>query len=159
MHNLVIKNTKNLVILYVSYCKLPYIGNLSTENKQKLSNIAICIVKIIVFSTFKIGLFGLFKIDLFSVKELVPKYPRSFTVYRFTCPDSNASQVTYAGKQNNSPLNKERRIKEHLETDSKSHIFKPLNFNRNCKLCDSEDSWNPPIIKGRGGGGGGLSKK
>ena len=84
MHNLVIKNTKNLVILYVSYCKLPYIGNLSTENKQKLSNIAICIVKIIVFSTFKIG-------DLFSVKESVPKYPRSFTVYRFTCPDSNAS--------------------------------------------------------------------
>ena len=31
------------------------------------------------------------------------------------------------------------RIKEHLEIDSKSHIFKRLSTNRNCKeLCDTK---------------------
>ena len=64
---------------YVSYYKLPYIGNLSTEIKQKIikhcrnycksTNIKI------VFSPFKVG-------DLISVKASVPKYLRSFVVYR-----------------------------------------------------------------------------
>ena len=38
----------------------------------------------IVFSPFKVG-------NLFSVKGSVPKYLRSFVVYRFTCPGCNAS--------------------------------------------------------------------
>ena len=77
---------------YVSYYKLPYIGTLSTEIKQK--NIKHCKyyckntnsnIKI-VFSPFKVG-------DLFSVKESVSKYLRSFVVYRFTCPGCNASYI------------------------------------------------------------------
>ena len=115
---------------YVSYYKLPYIGNLSTEIKQKIikhcryyckgTNIKI------VFSPFKVG-------DLFSVKESVPKYLRSFVVYRFTCPACNASYIGETTRHLST------RIKEHLETESKSHIFKHLNINRNCKeLCDTE---------------------
>ena len=103
---------------------------MSTEIKQKIikhcryycknTNIKI------VFSSLKVG-------ALFSVKESVPKYLRSFVVYRFTCPGCNAS---YIGETTRHLSTK---IKEHLETDSKSHIFKHLNINRNCKeLCDTE---------------------
>ena len=79
----------------------------------------------ILFSQFKVG-------DLFSVKESVPKYLRSFIVYRFICPDNNAS---YGETTRHLTM----RIKEHLETDSKSHILKHLSTNRHCKkLCDTE---------------------
>ena len=74
----------------------------------------------IVFSTFKVG-------HLFSVKESAPKYLRSFVVYRFTCPGCNAS---YIGE---TTQHLTTRIKEHLETDSKSHIFKHLSTKRGCK--------------------------
>ena len=103
---------------------------MSTEIKQKIikhyqyycksTNIKI------VFLPFKVG-------DLFSVKESVPKYLRSFVVYRFTCSGCNASYIGETTRHLST------RIKEHLETDSKSHIFKHLNINRNCKeLCGTE---------------------
>ena len=63
----------------------------------------------------------------------VPKYLRSFIVYMFSCRGCNAS---YIGE---TTCHLTARIKEHLETDSKSHIFKHLSTNRNCEeLCDSE---------------------
>ena len=63
----------------------------------------------------------------------MPKYLRSFVVYRFTCLGCNAS---YIGE---TTCHLTTRIKEHLKTDSKSHIFKNLDTNRNCKdLCDTE---------------------
>ena len=115
---------------YVSYYKLPYIGNLSTEIKQKIIKHCKYYCKStnirIVFSLFKVG-------DFFSVKESVLKYLRSFIVYRFTCPVCNAS---YIGETTRHLIT---RIKEHLQTDSKSHNFKHLDTNRNCKeLCDTE---------------------
>ena len=115
---------------YVSYYKLPYIANLSTEIKQKIIKHCQYYCKStnvkIVFSPFKVG-------DLFSVKESVPKYLRSFVVYRFTCPGCNAS---YIGETTRHVTT---RIKEHLETDSKSHVFKHLDTNRNRKeLWDTE---------------------
>ena len=71
--------------------------------------------------------------DLFSVKESVPKYVRSFVVYRFICPGCNTSYIGETIRHLTT------RIKEHRETDSKSHIFKHLNTNRNCKeLCNTE---------------------
>ena len=80
----------------------------------------------ILFSQFKVG-------DLFSVKESVPKYLRSFIVYRFTCPGCNASYIGETTRHLTT------RIKEHLETDSKSQILKHLNTNKNCKeLCNTE---------------------
>ena len=111
---------------YVSYYKLPYIGNLLTEIIKyckyccKSTNIKIA------FSPFKVG-------DLFSVNESGPKYLRSFVVYRFTCPGCN---VSYIGETTHHLT---MRIKEHLETDSESHIFKHLKTNKNWKeLCDIE---------------------
>ena len=80
----------------------------------------------IVFSLFKVG-------DLFRVKEPVHKYLRSFAVYRFTGPGCFASYIGETTRQLTT------RIKEHLETDPKSHVFKHLNTNKNCReLCDTE---------------------
>ena len=73
----------------------------------------------IVFTPLKVG-------DLFSVKESVPTYPRSFVVFRFTVPGCNAS--CYIGE---TTRHSTTRIKEHLETDSKSHIFKPIPADNN----------------------------
>ena len=93
---------------YVSYYKPPYTGNLSTEIKQKIIKHCRYYCKStnikIVFSPFKVG-------DLFSVKESVPKYLRSFVMYRFACSDCNAS---YIGE---TTCHLSTRIKEHLETD------------------------------------------
>ena len=115
---------------YVSYYKLPYIGNLSTEIKQKVVKYCKYYCKStnikIAFSPFKVG-------NLFSVKGSVPKYLRSVVVYRFTCPGCNASYIGETTRHLTT------RIKEHLETDSKSHIFKHLYTNRKCKeLCNAK---------------------
>ena len=115
---------------YVSYYKLTYIGHFWIEIKQKVTKHCKYSRKStnikIIFLSFKVG-------NLFSAKESVPKYLRSFVVYRFICPDSNAS---YIGETTRHLTMK---IKEHWETDSKSHIFKHLSTKRNCKkLCDTE---------------------
>ena len=57
----------------------------------------------------------------------MPKYLRSFVVNRFTCPGCNASYIGETTRHLTT------RIKEHLETDSKSHIFKHLDINRKCE--------------------------
>ena len=74
---------------------------------KKVSNIVNIIVKNpnikIVFLRFKVG-------DLFSVKESLSK-SRSFVVYSFACPGSNAS---FIGETTGHLTT---RIKEHLQTD------------------------------------------
>ena len=63
----------------------------------------------------------------------MPKYLKSFVVCRFTCPGRNAN---YGGE---TTCYLTTRIKQHLETDSRSHIFKHFSTNRNCKeLCDAK---------------------
>ena len=110
---------------------MPYIGNLSTEIKQKITKHCKYYCKStnikIVFAPFKVGY-------LFSVKESVPKYLKSFVIYRFTCPACNAS---YTGEI---PRHLTTRIKQLLETNSKSHIFKHLETNRKCKEFEIIDS-------------------
>ena len=115
MTNLVMKDTNNLVTLHMFHITNYFIlENLSAEMKQKIikhfkyycksTNIKIG------FSPFNVG-------DLFSVKESVPKYLRSFVVYKFICPGYNAS---YIGETTSHLTT---RIKEHLETDSKVLYF------------------------------------
>ena len=110
---------------------MPYIGNLSTEIKQKIAKHCKYYCKStnikIVFAPFKVGY-------LFSVKESVPKYLKSFVIYRFTCPACNASYIGEITRHLTT------RIKELLETDSKSHIFKHLETNRKCKEFEIIDS-------------------
>ena len=109
---------------YVSYYKLTYIGHFWIEIKQKVTKHCKYSRKStnikIIFLSFKVG-------NLFSAKESVPKYLRSFVVYRFICPGCNASSI---GETTRDLTTK---IKEHLETESKSHIFKHLDSNRKCK--------------------------
>ena len=63
----------------------------------------------------------------------MPKYLRSFVAYRVTCLSCNTSYIGETTRHLTT------RIKELLETGSKSHIFKHLNTNRNCKeLRDTE---------------------
>ena len=110
---------------------MPYIGNLSAEIKKKITKHCKYYRKStnikIVFSPFKVGY-------LFSVKELVPKYLKSFAIYRFTCPACNASYIGEITRHLTT------RIKELLETDSKSHVFKHLDTNRKCKEFEIIDS-------------------
>ena len=127
MNTLVIKNTKTLVILYRFILQTAWYWKFVDRNLKlhckyccKNTNIKIA------FPTFKVG-------DLFSVKNSVPKYPKYFIVYRFTCPGCNASDI------GETTHHLSKKFKEHLKTDSKPHIFKHLSINRNCKeLCDAE---------------------
>ena len=59
-------------------------------------------------------------VDLFIVKESVPKYLLSFLVYKFTCPGCNTD---YIGQTTHYLTT---RIKEHSESEPKSHICKHL---------------------------------
>ena len=127
LHNLVIKKQKEPSnSTSVSYYKLPYIGKLTTKiSKRRKYHFKNTNIKVFL-SPFKVG-------DLFSAKESVPKYQRYFVVYRSTCP---GCYTCYIGETTRHLI---KRIKEHLETESKSHISKQLNTNRNCKkMCHTE---------------------
>ena len=72
-------------------------------------------------------------VDLVNVQESVPKYLSHFAIYRFPYPGYNASYIGETTRYLTTT------IKEHLESDSKSHIFKHLCRDRNFKeLCDTE---------------------
>ena len=78
----------------------------------------------IVFSPFKLQ-------DLFSSKDCLPVALKSFVVYKFTCA---GCQSCYIGE---TKRHLPTRIKEHLQTDTKSHIIQHLNEYSNCRdLCD-----------------------
>ena len=58
---------------------------------------------------------------MFSVKYAIPKLLKSFVVYKFVFPGCIA---LYIGE---TTRHLSTRMKEHLERDKKSHIFKHLN--------------------------------
>ena len=61
----------------------------------------------------------------------LPVALKSFVVYTFTCA---GCQSCYIGETKH---HLPRRIKKHLQTDTKSHILQHLNENPNCRdLCD-----------------------
>ena len=112
----------------VSYYKLPYIGSYSNSTKKKIYELCKTFCKNtsvkLVFSPFKLQ-------DLFSSKDFLPVALKSFVVYKFTCA---GCQSCYIGEtKHHLPT----RIKEHLQTDTKSHILQHLNENPICRdLCD-----------------------
>ena len=113
-----------------NYYKLPYIGHFSKTRKQKLKEICDQYCKDlsikIVLTSFKVY-------DLFSVKDGIPKLLKSFGVYKFVCPGCSACYI------DETTLHLSTRIKEHLEKDKKSHIFKHLYENHNCKSLSTPD--------------------
>ena len=75
-----------------------------------------------MFSSFKISSF-------FSMKDSVPLDLRSCVVYKFVCASCKAD---YIGR---TKRHLSTRIKEHLETDKKSHVYKHLDESQRCKAC------------------------
>ena len=99
----------------VHYFKLPYISNLSHYIKNKLSKHS----KELCKENFNFKLvFNLFKVkNYFSHKDPIP----DFLVYKFTCVSCSCSYIGETCHYFKT------RIGEHIEKDSKSHIFKYLN--------------------------------
>ena len=69
---------------------------------------------------------------MFSVKDVIPKLLKSFVVYKFRCPGCNACYIGETTRHLSTM------IEEHLE-NKKSHIFKHLNENHNCKSLSNPD--------------------
>ena len=106
-------------------------GSYSNSTKTKIYELCKTFCKNtnvkIVFSPFKLQ-------DLFSSKDCLPVALKSFVMYKFTCA---VCQSCYIGE---TKCLLPTRIKEHQQTDTKSHILQHLNENPNCRdLCDN--SW------------------
>ena len=112
----------------ISYYKLPYIGSYSNSTKKKIYELCKTFCKNtsvkLIFSPFKLQ-------DLFSSKDFLPVALKSFVVYKFSFA---GCQSCYIGE---TIRHLPTRIKEHLQTETKSHILQHLNENSNCRdLCD-----------------------
>ena len=70
---------------------------------------------------------------MFNVKDPIPKSLKFFVVYKLVCLGCNAC---YIGETNH---HLSTSIKEHLETDKKSHIFAHLVRNETCKILSTEN--------------------
>ena len=120
------------------YFKLPYIGQYSTLVKQKLKNLVIqnCdkIDARFIFISHKVG-------QYFSNKDLIPKELQSYVVYKFTCGCCNASYIGETSRHLST------RIKEHLESDKESAVYKHLHAKtRQSRLCKRKSNADSFII-------------
>ena len=99
------------------FFKLPYVGPFSIVAQNRLRKLLkrycnILDVKL-AFSSFKIR-------NMFSVKDPVPVELCSKVVYKFTCASCNSCYVGETSRHLST------RIREHLNRDRTSHIFKHL---------------------------------
>ena len=112
------------------YYKLPYIGHISTDVKRKINRFCKFYCKSlsikIVLTPFKVA-------DMVNVKDPIPKFLKSFVVYKFVCPGCNACYIGETTRHLST------RITEHLEMVKKSHIFSHLVNNENCKALSTEN--------------------
>ena len=119
-----INATKNVV----RYYKLPYIDHILTDVKRKINRFCKFYCKSlsikIVLTPFK---------DMLNLKYPIPKSLKSFVVYTFVFPGCNACYIGQTTRHLSA------RIKEHLETDKKSHIFAHLAINKTCKALSTEN--------------------
>ena len=72
---------------------------------------------------------------MFNVKDPILKFLKSFVDYKFVYPGCNACYIGETTRHLSA------RIKEHLETDKKSHIFAHLVNNETCKALSTENSF------------------
>ena len=108
----------------VHYFKLPYIGNLSHDIKNKLSKLC----KEFCKENFNIKLvFNSFKIkNHFAYKDPIPNDLESFLAYKLTCASYSSSYIGETCRHLKS------RIDGHIKKDNKSHIFKHLHSSTTC---------------------------
>ena len=125
------KESTNIGHNYKSVCyyKLPYIGSYPSSTKKK--NYQLCKKTFCKNTIAKIVFFTIQVAGHFFSKYCLPVALKSFVVYEFTCA---GCQSCYIGETKFHLLT---RIKEHLQTDTKSHILQHLNENLTCRdLCD-----------------------
>ena len=111
------------------YFKLPYIGKYSVITKHKIGDIVKRYCKNIgvtlIFTTTKIK-------DSFSYKDKLDFSHKAFVVYKFICAGCNSSYIGETERHLST------RIREHMITDKKSHIYKHLQSSLRChELSDS----------------------
>ena len=70
------------------------------------------------------------------MKDRVPFDLRSYVVYKFVCGSCKADYIGLMKRHLST------RIKEHLETDKKSHVYKHLNESQRCKALISNDCFS-----------------
>ena len=70
---------------------------------------------------------------MFNVKDPIPKYLKSFVVYKFVCLGCNACYIC------ETTCHFSKRINVHLEMNKKSHIFAHLVNNETCKALSTEN--------------------
>ena len=70
---------------------------------------------------------------MFNVKDPILKFLKCFVVYKFVCPGSNVCCIGETTRHLST------RIKGHLQTDKKSHIFAHLVNNETCKALSTEN--------------------
>ena len=73
---------------------------------------------------------------MFSTKDKIPSFLKSMVVYKFVCASCNACYVGETARH------LPTRIKEHLKTDKKSHIYQHLSSNQNCFNCCTDDCFS-----------------
>ena len=73
---------------------------------------------------------------MLSTKDKIPSFLKSMVVYKFICATCNAC---YVGE---TAHHLPTRIKEHLKTDKKSHIYQHLSSNQNCFNCCTDDCFS-----------------
>ena len=122
--------TVNATNNVVKYCKLPYIGLISTDVKRKINRFRKFYSKslniMVVLTPFKVA-------NMFNVKDPLPNSLKSYVVCKFVCTGCNAC---YIGE---TTCHLSTRITEHLKTDKKSHIFTHLVNNETCKALGTEN--------------------
>ena len=74
--------------------------------------------------------------NLFSTKDAISKLPRSLVVYKFS---SAGCSSCYVGETNRHLAT---RVREHLTSDKKSHIFQHINGSEACRSLCSEDCFS-----------------
>ena len=121
-------------VVNVRYFKLPYIGEYSKVCAKKLKKLCKTFCKEdtdikLVFTAFKLA-------RMFSTKDPVPKNLLSSVIYKFVCAGCESSYIGQTGRHIST------RIKEHLSTDKKSHVFKHLAKNANCKTSTSDSCFS-----------------
>ena len=112
-------STINYLIL-----ELPYISHISTDRFCKFYCKSLSIK--IVLTLCKVA-------DMFNVKDPSPISLKSFVVFYVVCPGCNACYIGETTRYLST------RIKEHLKTDKKSHIFALLVNNETCKALNTEN--------------------
>ena len=122
--------TINATNSVVRYYKLPYIVHISTDIKRKINSFCKFFCKSlgikIVLTPFKVT-------NMFNLNDPIPKFLKSFVVYKFVCPSCNACYIGETTRHLST------RIKEHLETNKKFLIFAHLVNNETCKLLSTEN--------------------